>query len=127
MTRRFATGTLPVLLLASLSGGIALAQRGAGQPNILVIFGDDIGISNISAYSDGLMGYTTPHIDRVAKEGMRFLHYYGEQVVQFAATFKEFPPRSIPPSFNPTTIMEETINDIRDAKKRAAEAQKPKE
>ena len=49
------------------------------KPNILVIFGDDVGISNISAYSDGLMGYETPNIDRIAKEGIRFLHYYGEQ------------------------------------------------
>ena len=49
------------------------------KPNILVIFGDDVGISNISAYSDGLMGYETPNIDRLAKEGVRFLHYYGEQ------------------------------------------------
>ncbi|BFU96528.1 MAG: Arylsulfatase A family protein [Nitrospira sp.] len=58
--------------------GIAGAQTQA-KPNILVIFGDDIGISNISAYSDGLMGYETPTIDRIAQEGIRFLHYYGEQ------------------------------------------------
>ena len=50
-----------------------------GRPNILVIFGDDIGITNLSCYSDGLMGYETPNIDRIAKEGIRFLHYYGEQ------------------------------------------------
>lgn len=49
------------------------------KPNILVIFGDDIGVSNVSAYSDGLMGYTTPNIDRLADEGIRFLHYYAEQ------------------------------------------------
>lgn len=47
--------------------------------NILVLWGDDIGTTNISAYSDGLMGYTTPNLDRLANEGMRFLHYYGEQ------------------------------------------------
>ena len=47
--------------------------------NILVLRGDDIGTTNISAYSDGLMGYTTPNIDRLANEGLRFLHYYGEQ------------------------------------------------
>jgi arylsulfatase A-like enzyme len=51
----------------------------AGKPNILVIFGDDVGIANVSAYSDGVMGYTTPHIDRLANEGVRFLHCYGEQ------------------------------------------------
>ena len=50
-----------------------------------------------------------------------------DEIFEFAATFKEFPPRSIPPSFNPATVMEETINDIRDAKKRAAESAKPKE
>jgi arylsulfatase len=55
------------------------AEAQQSKPNILVIWGDDIGISNISAYSDGLMGYTTPNIDRLANEGMRFLHYYGEQ------------------------------------------------
>ena len=54
-------------------------QTGGPKPNILVIFGDDIGTTNISAYSDGLMGYTTPNIDRIANEGVRFLQYYGEQ------------------------------------------------
>jgi arylsulfatase A-like enzyme len=49
------------------------------QPNILVIWGDDIGISNLSCYSDGLMGYRTPNIDRVAAEGVRFTDAYGEQ------------------------------------------------
>ena len=53
--------------------------QAAGKPNILVIYGDDIGITNISAYSDGLMGYETPNIDRIGKEGLRFLQYYGEQ------------------------------------------------
>src|SRR5262245_36281470 len=50
-----------------------------GGPNVLVIFGDDIGITNVSAYSDGLMGYDTPSIDRIGDDGIRFLHYYGEQ------------------------------------------------
>src|ERR1043165_819823 len=49
------------------------------RPNILVIWGDDIGITNLSCYSDGLMGYRTPNIDRLAKEGMRFTDSYGEQ------------------------------------------------
>ena len=49
------------------------------KPNILVIFGDDIGQSNISAYTFGLMGYRTPNIDRIAKEGMMFTDYYAEQ------------------------------------------------
>jgi arylsulfatase A-like enzyme len=49
------------------------------RPNILVIFGDDIGQSNISAYTFGLMGYRTPNIDRIAKEGLMFTDYYAEQ------------------------------------------------
>jgi len=49
------------------------------KPNILVIWGDDIGITNLSCYSDGLMGYRTPNIDRIAEEGMRFTDSYGEQ------------------------------------------------
>jgi arylsulfatase len=56
------------------------AAGGAGsKPNILVIWGDDVGIANVSAYSNGLMGYETPSIDRIAKEGLKFQHYYGEQ------------------------------------------------
>src|SRR3954469_16890080 len=51
----------------------------AERPNILVIWGDDIGITNLSCYSDGLMGYRTPNIDRLADEGMRFTDSYGEQ------------------------------------------------
>ncbi len=50
-----------------------------GQPNILIIWGDDIGQSNLSCYSHGLMGYKTPNIDRIAKEGILFTDYYGEQ------------------------------------------------
>lgn len=49
------------------------------HPNILVIFGDDIGIWNLSCYSGGMMGYRTPNIDRIAREGMRFTDTYGEQ------------------------------------------------
>jgi arylsulfatase A-like enzyme len=49
------------------------------KPNILVIFGDDVGQTNISAYSFGVMGYKTPNIDRIAKEGMMFTDYYAEQ------------------------------------------------
>src|SRR4249920_1555936 len=50
-----------------------------GKPNILVIWGDDIGYWNISAYSRGMMGYQTPNIDRIANEGMLFTDCYGEQ------------------------------------------------
>lgn len=68
--------SLFILPLFSFLYTPAFAQQ---KPNIVVIFGDDIGITNVSAYSDGLMGYTTPNIDRIAEEGIRFLHYYGEQ------------------------------------------------
>ena len=51
----------------------------AKQPNILVIWGDDIGIANLSCYTRGLMGYQTPNIDRIASEGMLFTDSYGEQ------------------------------------------------
>jgi len=64
------------------AGFFALASALAGaadKPNILVIWGDDVGQSNISAYTMGLMGYRTPSIDRIAKEGMMFTDYYGEQ------------------------------------------------
>lgn len=50
-----------------------------GKPNILVIWGDDIGQTNLSCYSHGMMGYRTPNIDRIAREGMMFTDYYGEQ------------------------------------------------
>jgi arylsulfatase len=49
------------------------------KPNILIIWGDDVGITNLSCYSDGLMGYRTPNIDRIANEGMRFTDSYGQQ------------------------------------------------
>ena len=54
-------------------------QKKSAKPNILVIFGDDIGMWNLSCYSDGMMGYQTPNIDRLAKEGMKFTDAYGEQ------------------------------------------------
>jgi arylsulfatase A-like enzyme len=56
-----------------------IAKQAAKKPNILVIWGDDIGISNLSCYSHGLMGYQTPNIDRLAKEGMMCIDSYGEQ------------------------------------------------
>jgi arylsulfatase A-like enzyme len=51
----------------------------SAKPNILVVWGDDVGQSNISAFTHGLMGYETPNIDRIANEGMTFTDYYGEQ------------------------------------------------
>ena len=66
-----------LLLVAIVVPRAAFAQ--AKKPNILVIWGDDIGLANVSAYSSGVMGYETPNIDRIGKEGIRFLQYYGEQ------------------------------------------------
>ena len=67
---------LSILLFASQ---VSLAGATDKKPNIVIIWGDDIGQTNISAYSKGLMGYQTPNIDRVAREGMMFNDYYGEQ------------------------------------------------
>jgi arylsulfatase len=69
-----ATSLTPVKTTPVLAADPAPASR----PNILVIFGDDIGQTNLSAYSFGLMGYKTPNIDRIAKEGMMFTDYYAE-------------------------------------------------
>jgi arylsulfatase len=66
-----------VLFCAQLAPAPAHAAT-PDKPNIVVIWGDDIGISNVSAYSEGLMGYETPNIDRLAKEGMKFTDYYAE-------------------------------------------------
>ena len=61
------------------------AKKIQKRPNILVIWGDDIGINNLSCYSHGVMGYKTPNIDRLAKEGMMFTDSYGEQSCTRAA------------------------------------------
>ena len=68
--------TLTVMALFLAVGVFAQKNK---KPNILVIWGDDIGQSNISAYTMGLVGYRTPNIDRVANEGMIFTDYYSEQ------------------------------------------------
>ena len=81
MQRTLAT-TLALLLALGTVAGRGWAQKSptaAGRPNILVIFGDDIGWENISAYNQGMMGYRTPNIDRIASEGMRFTDYYSQQ------------------------------------------------
>ena len=70
-----------VMCLFALVAGISIVSPASAQdqPNILIIWGDDVGQGNISAYTRGLMGYQTPNIDRVANEGMIFTDYYGEQ------------------------------------------------
>ncbi|MHC4209364.1 MAG: arylsulfatase [Planctomycetota bacterium] len=67
---------ISTVLMVLVATPAALAQD---KPNILVVWGDDIGNTNISANTHGLMGYRTPNIDRIAHEGMRFTDYYGEQ------------------------------------------------
>jgi len=62
-------------ILLFTCASVIFAQK---KPNILVIFGDDVGQTNISAYSFGVLGYTTPNLDKLAKEGMMFTDYYAE-------------------------------------------------
>ena len=64
-----------LIVCAAVSAAFGQSQK----PNILVIWGDDVGQSNISAYTRGVMGYRTPNIDRIAKEGIIFTDYYSEQ------------------------------------------------
>ena len=73
------TLTIAALLAAGVAVFAASSLAQEKKPNILVIFGDDIGQSNVSAYTMGLMGYRTPNIDRIGKEGMIFTDYYAEQ------------------------------------------------
>src|SRR5262245_8668219 len=69
---------LEILILVGSLAGPAWAQP-ARKPNILVIWGDDIGTWNISHNNRGMMGYKTPNIDRIAREGVAFTDYYGQQ------------------------------------------------
>jgi arylsulfatase len=78
MKRTFEYRFTPLLvLILSIAAGSALAK--SQKPNILVVWGDDVGQSNISTFTHGLMGYKTPNIDRIANEGVTFTDYYGEQ------------------------------------------------
>src|SRR5271157_1729870 len=76
--RNILLGSLAAFAAATLVGAPAAAQA-QQKPNIAIIWGDDIGQSDISAYSHGLMGFKTPNIDRIAKEGVMFTDYYAEQ------------------------------------------------
>jgi len=80
MSSRLHRNTFAMLALvttALISPAVAHAQ--AKKPNIVVIWGDDIGWWNVSAYNQGMMGYKTPNIDRIAKEGALFTDWYGQQ------------------------------------------------
>ncbi len=68
-----------ILAVGTIIPKEAEAQQAKGKPNILVIFGDDIGVHNISAYSHGMVGFHTPNIDKIAKDGIMFTDYYGQQ------------------------------------------------
>ena len=73
-TARILSTCLPWLIVS-----FCVSLFGAEKPNILIIWGDDIGNFNVSAYNRGMMGYKTPNIDRIADEGMLFTDSYGEQ------------------------------------------------
>jgi arylsulfatase len=75
MKQRITIFTVFAMLLLMLSS-VAFAAK---KPNILVIWGDDVGWSNVGAYNMGMMGYQTPNIDRIAKEGMLFTDHYAQQ------------------------------------------------
>jgi arylsulfatase A-like enzyme len=68
-----------VLMLAVVGPGLPGAEAQEKKSNILIIWGDDIGYHNISAYNHGIIGYRTPNIDRIAREGALFTDAYGEQ------------------------------------------------
>ncbi|MFZ0791825.1 MAG: sulfatase-like hydrolase/transferase, partial [Chromatiaceae bacterium] len=74
---------LTASLALAVCGALGLSGAAVGQeqakPNIVVIWGDDIGVHNISAYNHGIMGYKTPNIDRIAKEGALFTDSYAQQ------------------------------------------------
>ena len=68
-----------IAALVLLVGGLVPMDAQAKKPNVLVIWGDDIGWFNLSAYHRGMMGYQTPNIDSIAQEGALFTDWYGEQ------------------------------------------------
>jgi arylsulfatase A-like enzyme len=76
--RNILLGSFAVIAATTAVTAPAVAQQ-QQRPNIVIIWGDDIGQSDISAYSHGLMGFKTPNIDRIAKEGVMFTDYYAEQ------------------------------------------------
>jgi len=77
MKNLISTATLACIISVAIFVSPSQAQE--DRPNILVIWGDDIGVHNISAYNNGVMGYETPNIDRIANEGAMFTHAYAQQ------------------------------------------------
>jgi len=78
-SKTFLLGLAAALVVATGAASPVLAQTTAKKPNILVIWGDDIGQFNISAYNNGMMGYKTPNIDSIARDGALFTDWYGQQ------------------------------------------------
>jgi hypothetical protein len=75
-TKNFTSILRSVIVLCLSSVAVNAAEN---KPNILVIWGDDIGYWNVSYNNQGMMGYKTPYIDRIANEGLSFTDYYGKQ------------------------------------------------
>jgi hypothetical protein len=71
--------TVTVLAAVTLAVSTATSFAQAKKPNILIIWGDDIGYWNVSAYAQGMMSCKTPNVDRIAKEGALFTDWYGQQ------------------------------------------------
>jgi len=110
----------------AIFGAAASASAQSRKPNIVVIFSDDVGVWNISAYHRGMMGGSTPNIDRIAREGALFTDYYAQQSCaagraafimgqspsalascgQFVQSFKEFPPSQKSGSMNLDQVMD---------------------
>jgi arylsulfatase len=72
-------GALATVMAGVVPAAAQAQPAGAKKPNILIIWGDDIGQFNVSAYNMGMMGYKTPNIDRIAREGALFTDWYGQQ------------------------------------------------
>ena len=76
-----------LLLLLVVSFGYSQKNKKGDKPNILVIWGDDIGWSNPSIYNMGMMGYKTPNIDKIGQDGMMFTDYYSAKLYGWAFSF----------------------------------------
>jgi arylsulfatase len=77
--RRLTLVVAAIVCVGVIVGTADIASAQQKKPNILVIFGDDIGYWNLSHINHGMMGYQTPNIDRLAREGVSFTDYYAEQ------------------------------------------------
>jgi arylsulfatase A-like enzyme len=78
LSKRLLTA-ISIALAATVGGVSSASAQEQQQPNILVIWGDDVGFWNVGAYSRGMMGYQTPNIDRIAKEGALFTDVYAQR------------------------------------------------